>query len=56
MVDRTSSNGFKHHPERSRIDFRKTTELRIIMNHWDILSREAMGFPPLMIYKIEMTI
>ncbi|KAK4824394.1 hypothetical protein QYF61_014054, partial [Mycteria americana] len=51
VMDRTSSNGLKCQPERSRIDFRKTTQLRIITKHWNRLSREAMGFPSLMTYK-----
>lgn len=55
-MDRTSNNGLKYQPERSRIDFRKITQLRIIMKYWIGLSRVGMGFSSLMIYKTELTI
>lgn len=55
-TNRTSNNGLKYQPERSRIDFRKITQLRIIMKYWIGLSRVGMGFPSLMIYKTELTI
>lgn len=47
-MDRTSNNGLKYQPERSSIDFRKITQLRLIMKHWNRLSSS------LMIYKTEL--